>query len=41
MDAATALLLALAGEEERWTQMSNAFDLQIHRLIGDCLIASR
>ena len=36
MDAATALITALAGEEVRWTEQSKQFDLQIQRLTGDC-----
>ena len=34
MDAANALLGALAGEEARWTEQSKAFDSQILRLTG-------
>ena len=34
MDAANALLGALAGEEARWTQQSQAFDDHILRLTG-------
>ena len=34
MDAANALLGALAGEEARWTEQSKAFDNQILRLTG-------
>jgi dynein heavy chain len=41
MDAANALISALAGEEVRWTQQSMQFDDTISRLIGDCAIASR
>ena len=34
MDSANALLSALAGEEGRWTQQSQAFDSTIQRLTG-------
>ena len=34
MDAANALLGALAGEEERWTRQSREFDDTIQRLTG-------
>ena len=34
MDDANSLLGALAGEEARWTEQSNAFDDQIQRLTG-------
>lgn len=34
MDSANALLSALAGEEGRWTQQSQAFDTTIQRLTG-------
>ena len=39
MDSANALLSALAGEEGRWTQQSQAFDTTIQCLTGvlDCL----
>ena len=38
MDNANALLGALAGEETRWTQQSQAFDATIQRLTGACLL---
>lgn len=41
MDAAEALISALAGEEVRWTAQSRAFDDTISRLAGDCAVASR
>jgi dynein heavy chain len=34
MDSATALIHALAGEEQRWTNQSKEFDSQIQRLTG-------
>ena len=34
MDSANSLLSALAGEEGRWTQQSQAFDSTIERLTG-------
>lgn len=34
MDSANALLSALAGEEGRWTQQSQAFNSTIQRLTG-------
>jgi dynein heavy chain len=34
MDSANALLGALAGEEARWTEQSQAFDDRISRLTG-------
>jgi len=34
MDSANALLSALAGEEGRWTQQSQAFDATIQCLTG-------
>jgi dynein heavy chain len=40
MDAANALISALAGEEVRWTQQSKEFDDMIQRLTGDCALAS-
>ena len=36
MDSATALINALAGEEQRWTNQSKEFDSQIQRLTGAC-----
>ena len=40
MDAANALIAALAGEEVRWTAQSRAFDATIAALAGDCAVAS-
>jgi dynein heavy chain len=40
MDAANALIAALAGEESRWTAQSAEFAGQIQRLTGDCALAA-
>lgn len=38
MDAATALINGLSGEQQRWTEQSASFKAEIERLIGDVLI---
>ncbi|XP_075210479.1 dynein heavy chain 8, axonemal kl-3 [Lycorma delicatula] len=38
MDAATALINGLSGEQKRWTEQSSQFKDEIDRLIGDVLI---
>ena len=38
MDSANALLSALAGEEGRWTQQSQAFDTTIQCLTGAAIL---
>jgi len=40
MDAANALIAALAGEEARWTAQSAEFAGQVQRLTGDCALAA-
>ena len=39
MNNATALIDGLAGERVRWTEASKNFASQIHRLVGDVLLA--
>ena len=40
MTNATALIEGLAGERVRWTEASKGFEAQIHRLVGDALLAT-
>ncbi|OAF69622.1 hypothetical protein A3Q56_02624 [Intoshia linei] len=40
MSNATALIDGLSGEKIRWTESSKQFESQIHKLVGDVLIAT-
>ena len=40
MTNATALIEGLSGEKIRWTEASKGFEAQIHRLVGDVLLAT-
>ena len=40
MNNATALIEGLSGEKIRWTEASKGFEAQIHRLVGDVLLAT-